>query len=87
MKEYEINCVVKDNSGFITHLGFRDQGIHSIFIITRLILSGRIFSYVNQNGKRVKVVVKESPFDVEFSISDEQNIDINNLDFLPKCSS
>ncbi len=87
MKEYEINCVVKDNSGFITQLGFKDQGIHSIFIITRLILSGRIFSYVNKNGKRVKVVVRESTLDIEFSISDKENIDINDLDFLPKCSS
>jgi hypothetical protein len=87
MKEYEITCVVKDNSGFITQLGFKDQGIHSIFIITRLILSGRIFSYVNKNGKRVKVVVRESTPDIEFSISDEENIDINDLDFLPKCSS
>ena len=87
MKEYEINCVVKDNSGFITQLGFKDQGIHSIFIITRLILSGRIFSYVNKNGKRVKVVVRESTPDIEFSISDEENIDINDLDFLPKCSN
>lgn len=87
MEEYEINCVVKDNSGFITQLGFKDQGIHSIFIITRLILSGRIFSYVNKNGKRVKVVVRESTPDIEFSISDEENIDINDLDFLPKCSS
>ena len=87
MKEYEINCVVKDNSGFITQLGFKDQGIHSIFIIARLILSGRIFSYVNKNGKRVKVVVRESTPDIEFSISDEENIDINDLDFLPKCSS
>ncbi len=87
MEEYEINCVVKDNSGLITQLGFKDQGIHSIFIITRLILSGRIFSYVNKNGKRVKVVVRESTPDIEFSISDEENIDINDLDFLPKCSS
>ena len=87
MEEYEINCVVKDNSGLITQLGFKDQGIHSIFIITRLILSGRIFSYVNKNEKRVRVVVSESTFDAEFSISDEENIDINDLDFLPKCSS
>lgn len=83
MEEYEINCVVKDNSGFITQLGFKDQGIHSIFIITRLILSGRIFSYVNKNGKRVRVVVRESTLDIEFSISDKENIDINDLDFLP----
>jgi len=87
VEEYEINCVVKDNSGFITQLGFKDQGIHSIFIITRLILSGKIFSYVNKNGKRVRVVVRESILDIEFSISDEENIDINNLNFLPKCSS
>ena len=86
MEEYEINCVVKDNSGFITQLGFKDQGIHSIFIITRLILSGRIFSYVNKNGKRVRVVVRESTLDIKFSISDK-DIDINDLDFLPKCSS
>ena len=87
MKEYEINCVVKDNSGFITQLGFKDQGIHSIFIITRLILSGRIFSYVNKNEKRVRVVVSESTFDAEFSNSDTENMDIDNLNPLPKCNN
>ncbi|HEX5187756.1 MAG TPA: hypothetical protein VFV86_12785 [Nitrososphaeraceae archaeon] len=78
---------MKDNGGFITQLGFKDQGIHSVFIITRLILSGRIFPYVNKNGKRVRVVVKESALDIEFSISSEEHIDIDDLDFLPKCSS
>ena len=87
MEEYEINYVIKDNGGFITQLGFKDQGIHSIFIITRLILSGRIFPYVNKNGKRVRVVVSESTLDTEFSISNEEHIDIEYLDFLPKCSS
>ena len=87
MEEYEINCVVKDNSGFITQLGFKDQGIHSIFIITRLILSGRIFSYVNKNEKRVRVVVSESTFDAEFSNSDTENMDIDNLNPLPKCNN
>ena len=87
MEQYEVNCVIKDNGGFITQLGFKDQGIHSIFIITRLILSGRIFPYVNKNGKRVRVVVSESTLDTEFSISSEEHIDIDDLDFLPKCSS
>jgi hypothetical protein len=87
VEEYEINCIVKDNSGFMTQLGFKDRGIYPIFIITRLILSGRIFSYVNRNGKRVKIAVRESILDIEFSISDEENIDIDDLDFLPKCSN
>ena len=87
MEQYEVNCVMKDNGGFITQLGFKDQGIHSIFIITRLILSGRIFPYVNKSGKRVRVVVSESTIDTEFSISSEEHIDIDDLDFLPKCSS
>ena len=87
MEQYEVNCVIKDNGGFITQLGFKDQGIHSIFIITRLILSGRISPYVNKNGKRVRVVVSESTLDTEFSISSEEHIDIDDLDFLPKCSS
>ena len=87
MEQYEVNCVMKDNGGFITQLGFKDHGIHSIFIITRLILSGRIFPYVNKNGKRVRVVVSESTLDTEFSISSEEHIDIDDLDFLPKCSS
>ena len=87
MEQYEVNCVIKDNGGFITQLGFKDHGIHSIFIITRLILSGRIFPYVNKNGKRVRVVVSESTLDTEFSISSEEHIDIDDLDFLPKCSS
>lgn len=87
MEQYEVNCVMKDDGGFITQLGFKDQGIHSIFIITRLILSGRIFPYVNKNGKRVRVVVSESILDTEFSISSEEHINIDDLDFLPKCSS
>ena len=87
MEQYEVNCVIKDNSGFITQLGFKDQGIHSIFIISRLILSGRIFPFVNKNGKRVRVVVRASTLDIEFSISDEEHIDIDDLDFLPKCTN
>lgn len=87
MEEYEINCVVKDNSGIITQLGFKDQGIHSIFILTRLIILGRISFYVNKNGNRVKVVVRESTIDNESLISDDECINIDDLNFLPKCSS
>lgn len=87
MEEYEINCVVKDNSGIITQLGFKDQGIHSIFILTRLIILGRISFYVNKNGNRVKVVVRESSIDNESLISDDECINIDDLNFLPKCSS
>lgn len=87
MEEYEINCVVKDNSGIITQLGFKDQGIHSIFILTRLIILGRISFYVNKNGNRVKVVVRDSTIDNESLISDDECINIDDLNFLPKCSS
>jgi hypothetical protein len=85
VEEYEINCVVKDSSGFITQLGFKDQGTHSIFIITRLVISGKIFSFVNKNGKRVKVVVGESKINNDSTTSDEEIIDINELNFLPAC--
>jgi hypothetical protein len=87
VKEYEINCVVKDNSGIITQLGFKDHGIHSIFILTRLIILGRISFYVNKNGNRVKVVVRDSTIDNESLISDDECINIDDLNFLPKCSS
>jgi len=87
VEEYEINCVVKDNSGIITQLGFKDLGIHSIFILTRLILSERISFYVNKNGNRVKVVVRDSTIDNESLISDDECINIDDLNFLPKCSS
>jgi hypothetical protein len=55
MNEYEASCVVKDNNGIITQLGFKNQDIHSAFIITRLILSERFFFYVNKNGNKLKV--------------------------------
>jgi hypothetical protein len=87
VEEYEINCVVKDNSGIITQLGFKDQGVHSIFILTRLIILGRISFYVNKNGNRVKVVVRDSTIDNESLISDDECINIDDLNFLPKCSS
>lgn len=85
MKEYEIVCVKKDNDGDITQLGFQGQGIHSIFIITRLVLSERILFYVNKEGNRVKVVVGESKINNDFKTSDEEIIDINELNFLPAC--
>ncbi len=87
MKEFEISCVVKDNSGIITQLGFKDQDIHSIFIITRLILSEKIFLYVKKNGNRLKVGVKGSTIDNEFFISDDEIVDIDDLNFLPKCNN
>jgi hypothetical protein len=87
VEEYEISCVVKDNSGNITLLGFKDQGIHSIFILTRLILFGKISFYVNKNGNRVKVVVRGSTTDNDSLISDDECINIDDLNFLPKCSN
>jgi len=44
-------------------MGFKDQDIRSIFIITRLILSERFSFYVHKKGNRVKVVVKGSTID------------------------
>jgi hypothetical protein len=85
VKEYKIYCVVKNSSGIVTQLGFKDHGIHSIFIITRLVLSERILFYINENGNRVKVVVGESKIDNDFATSDEEIIDINELNFLPAC--
>ncbi|HYF99708.1 MAG TPA: hypothetical protein VD815_06425 [Candidatus Saccharimonadales bacterium] len=59
MDDYEIVCVMKDNYGTITRLGFKDKSIHSVFIITRLVLSEKISLCVEKNGNRVKVGVKE----------------------------
>jgi ribosomal protein S6E (S10) len=87
MNEYEINCVVKDNNGIITQLGFKNQGIHSAFIISRLILSERFGFYVNKNGNRVKVGVKGSIKDNEFLISNDEIVDIDDLNFLPTCNN
>ena len=87
MKDYEIVCLVKDNNGTITQLGFKDRSIHSAFIITRLILSEKISLYVKKNGNRLKVGVKGSNFDNEFFISDDEIVDIDELNFLPKCTN
>ena len=86
MKDYEIRCIVKDNNGTITQLGFKDKSIHSAFIITRLIISEKISLYVKKNGNRLKVGVKGSTFDNELVISDDEMVDIDDLNFLPKCN-
>lgn len=85
MKDYEIVCIVKNNNGVITQLGFKDQGIHSIFIITRLILSERMLLYVYKNGDRIKITAGESKINNDFTTSDEETIDIDELSFLPAC--
>jgi hypothetical protein len=77
---------MKDGNQVITQLGFGDQGTHSIFIITRLILSERILLYVTKNGNRVKVTVGESEINNDSTTSDEEIMDINDLDFLPICN-
>ena len=87
MKDYEIRCIVKDSNGTITHLGFKDKSIHSAFIITRLILSEKISLYAKKKGNWLKVGVKGSTFDNESFISNDELVDIDELNFLPKCSN
>lgn len=38
-------------------------------------------------GNRLKVGVKGSTFDNEFFISDDEIVDIDELNFLPKCNN
>lgn len=76
---------MKDNNGIITQLGFKDHGIHSIFIITRLILSERMLFYVNKDGHRIKITAGKSKINNDFTTSDEETIDIDELSFLPAC--
>lgn len=87
MKDYEIRCIVKDSNGTITQLGFKDRSIHSAFIITRLILSEKISIYAKKNGNKLKVGVKGSIKDNDFFISDDEIVDIDDLDFLPTCNN
>ncbi|MGD9674742.1 MAG: hypothetical protein AB7U98_14845 [Candidatus Nitrosocosmicus sp.] len=78
---------MKDNNGTITQLGFEDKSIHSAFIIAHLILSEKISLSVKRNGNRLKVGVKGSICDNEFFISDEEIVDIDELNFIPTCNN
>jgi hypothetical protein len=51
-----------------------------------LILSENISLYVKKNGNRLKVGVKGSTFDNEFLISNDGIVDIDGMNFLPKCN-
>lgn len=83
--EYEITCIIEDHDGNITHMGFKEEGIHSVPLITRLIIEGRNSFYTIKDGDKIMVdsintSAYNKPMNTKTTI-----IDVNDLYFLPRC--
>lgn len=86
MDEYEIFCIDKDESGRITQVGIRNEGIQPTSIILRLIVSGTYSFYTYRDGHKLMVHAGESNSDIKGSGSGtNKKLHIEDLDFLPKC--
>lgn len=85
VNEHEITCIIEDNDGNITHMGFKKEGIHSVLIITRLIIEGSNSFYIYKNGDKMMVDTIKTPDYNKPLNTDPVAIDIDDLYFLPRC--
>ena len=84
MADLQITCI-QESEGRITHVGVQDNGIQSISKVIAWIDRGNTF-YTLENNKRAVVYKKQhSESKRWFLTTNPDDINENNLDFLPTC--
>ena len=84
MADLQITCI-QENEGRITHVGVQFNGIQSISKVIAWIDRGNTF-YTLENNKRAVVYKKQhSESKRWFLTTNPDDINENNLDFLPTC--
>jgi hypothetical protein len=83
--EYTINCIKKDSTGHITHVGV-DHEIVDIHKVAERIWSRQGIYYINAMGIRVRVLAMKRADNNEPYLTTAANKNLpNNIKFLPRC--
>lgn len=84
--EYTINCIKKDPSGTITHVGVEREMI-DVRTVAEKIWSRQAIYYINAMGIRIRVFAMRKADNNEPYLTTAANKNLpNNMKFLPKCS-
>jgi len=80
---FEINCIVKDTDGIISHCGVKGYGVQPIAIIEKLIEEGvcAFFAYDREN--KLYIYARTSSNGTTFLTTDPNGFDMKGLNFLP----
>lgn len=83
MDAIEINCIVKDINGIISHCGVKGYGIQPIAIINKLIKEETCSFFIYNGESKMNVYAKTSPDGTTFLTTDPNGVDRNRLNLLP----
>lgn len=83
MDAFEIDCIVKDTDGIISHCGVKGYGVQPIAIIDKLIREETCSFFTYDKENKLNVYAKTSPSGTTFLTTDPNGSDRNGLNFLP----
>ena len=84
MDELEITCVIKDESGTISHCGVKGYGVQDILIIEKLIMEETFTFFIYEGDKKKRnVYTRTSTNGTSFLTTDPNGSDMDTLNFLP----
>jgi hypothetical protein len=87
MDVYEIECVLTDEHGLISQVGVKGYGMHSVALISDLIKQQIFCFFTYRNGNRTDIFANFTTNKIPFLVTDPDEINVNDLDFLPKIST
>jgi hypothetical protein len=80
---FEINCIVKDVNGIISHCGVKGYGVQPIAIIDKLIREDVCSFFTYDGEKKRKVYARTISSGAPILTTDPSGSDINGLNILP----
>ena len=84
LDEFEITCVVKDETGIISHCGVKGYGIQNVTIIEKLIIEKTCSFFIyDAETKKMNVYIRTSPNGATYLTTDPNGFGNNKLNFLP----
>jgi hypothetical protein len=83
LDDFEITCVIKDESGIISHCGVKGFGIQNVGLIERLISEEACSFFIYEGEKKMNIYARTSLNGTPFLTTDPHGFDINGLNYLP----
>lgn len=83
MDEFEIDCIVKDTNGILSHCGVKGYGVQNVLIIEKLIREDACTFFIYEADKKKNVYARTSPNGTTILTTDPNGSDMNTLNSLP----
>jgi hypothetical protein len=83
LDDFEIECIIKDSNGIISHCGVKGYGVQNVLMMEKLISEEACNFFIHEGEKKRKVYARASPKGTTFLTIDPNGLDMNTLNSLP----